>query len=183
MIILEAAIGGLLLSLVTGGSLRNFERERLRGEWLFLAMLPLQLLWPRLSQSLGLGCMESVSAWLLMMLSLVVTLALNAGRRRALLVAAIGIMMNVTVIAANGAMPVSLRAVSELGVPRAEALESLDADCLHTQLDEESRLAALADVVAVPGPGWQRGVISLGDLLLAIGLAGWVFMGARNRPV
>jgi len=31
----------------------------------------------------------------------------------------------------------------------------------------------------VPGPEWQRAVVSVGDLLLAFGLGGWVFVGSR----
>lgn len=181
MILLEAAILGLLLSLVTGGSLRNLEQEKLRGEWLLLVLLPLQLLWPKLSQLLGVSCAVSVSVWISMMVSLVVILALNARRRWVLAVAAFGIAFNIAVIAANGAMPVSMRSVSELGAPRQEAREAFKRDCLHEELVAETRFSQLADVIAIPGPEWQRAVVSLGDLLLAVGLGGWVFTAGRGR--
>lgn len=181
MIFPEVVALALVLSLLTGGSLRNLEHERLRGETLLLVLLPLQIVWPRLADVAGLGCTISLIVWLLMMVLLVVVLVLNVSHRWVLGVAALGIALNVVVISLNGAMPVSLQSVSEIGAPRAEALVSLDADCLHGVLDDGTRVPALADVIAIPGPQWQRGVVSAGDLLLAIGLGGWVYCGSRRR--
>jgi hypothetical protein len=181
VILLEAAVVALLLSLATGGSLRNLERERLRGEWVLLALLPLQLLWPRLSSLVGIGRELSVMVWLVMMVALVGVMLVNVWRRWMLGFAALGIALNVLVIGLNGAMPVSLRSTSELGAPRDEAAASLAADHLHEVLDEETLLPELADVIAIPGPEWRRGVVSVGDILLSLGLAGWVFAASR-RP-
>jgi len=181
VILFEAVAIGLLLSLVTGGSLRYIEQERLRGEWLLLVLLPLQLLWPKLSELLGISCRVSVSAWIIMMMALVAILLANARQRWVLAVAALGIALNIAVIAANGAMPVSMRSVSELGAPRSEAREALARDCLHEELVADTRIPQLADVITIPGPEWQRAVVSVGDLLLALGLGGWVFMGSRFR--
>lgn len=180
MILLETVLLALLISLLTGGSLRNLEHERLRGEWVLLLLLPLQILWPRIAVLLGVGHDLSVALWLAMMVGLVGVLLLNVWRRWMLGFAALGIALNVLVIGLNGAMPVSLRAVSEMGVPRAEAVESMQSDYLHEPQDSETRLAVLGDVITVPGPEWQRGVVSVGDLLLALGLAGWVFAGSRE---
>jgi len=179
VILFEAVVIGLLLSLATGGALRNIEQERLRGEWLLLVLLPLQLLWPKLSQALGIGCSVSVYSWILMMVALVAVLLSNARQRWVLAVAALGIALNMAVIAMNGAMPVSMRSVSELGVPRSEARAAFANDCLHEELAADTRLTLLADVIPVPGPEWQRAVVSVGDLLLAFGLGGWVFVGSR----
>lgn len=181
MILLEAVAIGLMLSLVTGGSIRHLENERLRGEWLLLVLLPLQLLWPKLSQVLGATCSVSVYTWILMMVALVAVLLINARQRWVLAVAAFGIALNIAVIAANGAMPVSMRSVSELGAPRSEARQAFESDCLHEERTADTRLPELADVIAVPGPEWQRAVVSAGDLLLALGLGGWVFAGSRRR--
>lgn len=181
MILFEAALLALLLSLVTGGSLRNLEHERLRGEWFLLLLLPLQMTWPRLAEMLGLGCAISLVLWLLMMVSLIGVLAFNVSRRWVLGTAALGIALNVVVIGLNGAMPVSMRSVSEIGAPRADAIAKMEADCLHEPLDGGTRLGFLADVIAVPGPAWQRSIVSVGDLLLAVGLAEWVFVGSRRQ--
>ncbi|MDY0340170.1 MAG: DUF5317 family protein [Coriobacteriia bacterium] len=181
MILLEMVVLALVISLMAGGSLRKLEQERLRGEWLLLVLLPLQIAWPQFVEMMGMGCAISLTIWLLMMTLLVVVLALNAPHRWALGVAALGITLNVIVIGFNGAMPVSLRATSEIGVSRADALIKLDADCLHGVFDEGVRIPALADVIAIPGPRWQCSVVSVGDLLLALGLSSWVFTATHKH--
>jgi hypothetical protein len=120
--------------------------------------------------------------WLLMMACLAGVLLINSSRRWMLAFAALGIAANVLVIGLNGAMPVSMRAVSEIGSTRAAARVTLESECLHEELDSETVVPFLADVIAVPGPPWQRGVISLGDVLLALGLGAWVFAAGRRRP-
>lgn len=180
MILFEAVALALLLSLATGGSLRNLEHERLRGEGLLLALLPLQIAWPRLAEMGGFGRAISLTVWLLMMALLTVVLAVNAKQRWTLGLAAVAIVLNMLVIGLNGAMPVSMRSVSEIGASRVDALMKLETDCLHEPLDDDARFAVLADVIAVPGPEWQRSVVSVGDLLLAFALGGWVFVASRR---
>lgn len=180
MILLEAVLLGLAISLVTGGSLRNLEQERLRGEWVLLLLLPMQLLWPRIAVVLGVGHDLSVMLWLVMMVGLVGVMLMNVWKRWVLGFAALGIALNVLVIGLNGAMPVSLRAVSEMGMSREDAVQSMQEDYLHQPEDDQTLLAVLGDVITVPGPEWQRGVMSVGDLLLAAGLGGWVFVGSRR---
>lgn len=181
MILFEVVALFLLFSLATGGSVRNLEQERLRGESLLLVLLPLQIAWPPIAEMLGLGCSWALAVWLLMMVMLVVVLAVNIRQRWILGLAALGIALNALVIGLNGGMPVSMRSVSEIGVSRAEATMRMEADCLHGVLDAETSLPVLGDVIAVPGPQWQRAVASVGDLLLASGLGGWVFVASRRR--
>lgn len=183
MILLEAVLLALVISLVTGGSLRNLEHERLHGEWFLLLLLPLQLLWPRIAVLLSIGHDLSVGLWLVLMVGLVCVMLLNVWKRWVLGFAALGIALNILVIGLNGAMPVSLRAVSEMGVLRADALQSMQEDYLHEPQDGDTRLAVLGDVITVPGPTWQQGVLSAGDLMLAVGLAGWVFSASRSQTV
>ena len=181
MIMAEIIAAGLLLSLLTGGSLRQLAHEPLKGEWLLFLLLPAQMLWPSVSERLGLDCAFSIIIWLLMMAGLTVVLMLNAPRRWMLAFAALGIAANILVIGVNQAMPVDIRAISEIGAPRDEAREDLAAACLHEEMTGDTVLPFLADVIAIPGPVWQRGVVSVGDLLLSLGLAGWVFAGSRRH--
>lgn len=179
----EAIVVGLVLSLVTGGSLKNLAQEPLKGEWVLLLLLPAQLLWPGVSARLGLECALSIIIWLLMMAGLAIVLMLNAPRRWMLGFAALGIAANILVIGLNQAMPVDIRAASEIGATRVASREALAGDCLHEEMTDKTVLALLADVIAVPGPAWQRGVLSVGDLLLALGLGGWVFAACKGGRV
>lgn len=180
MILAEAILAGLLLSLVTGGSIRSLAKEPLKGEWALMVLFPAQLLWPGISARFGLECALSIIIWLLMMAGLATVLMFNAPRRWMLGFAALGIAANILVIGLNQAMPVDIRAASEIGATRADARKALESDCLHEELTEDTALPILADIIAVPGPSWQRGVLSLGDLLLAFGLGGWVFTASRR---
>lgn len=182
MILIEVIGVSLLISMLAGGSLRQLAAQRLKGESALLVLLPLQLAWPTIADSIGLSCATSVVAWLLMMAGLAAVLMWNAPRRWHLAVAALGITANILVIGLNQAMPVSIRAASEVGGRRSEVRRALDVDCLHEELTSETRLQHLADLIAIPGPSWQRGVISVGDILLSFGLGAWVFISARTRP-
>lgn len=183
MLMLEAVGAALLISLLTGGSLARMADEPLRGEGLLLLLLPLQLAWPGLARALGLSHLAGVVVWLWLMAILATILFLNSVHSTILAVAGLGIALNVLVIGLNGGMPVSLRASSELGITRAEAVEALEGDCLHKPLLDDSRLPFLADIIAVPGPRWHRGIVSLGDFLLVLGLGGWVYSASRPRAV
>lgn len=182
MILGEIVLFGLLLSILTGGSLRRLQAEPLKGEWVLLVLLPVQVMWPSIGARLQLPCVISMLVWLFLMAALASVCFLNAPRRWQLAVAGFGIALNILVIGLNSAMPVDIRAASEIGVPRATARMTFEIDCLHKERTDETRLSFLADVIAVPGPRWQRGVVSPGDLLLALGLAGWVFVGSRRGP-
>lgn len=181
MIMAEAILAGFVLSLLAGGSPRHLLKEPLKGEWVLLILLPTQLMWPQVSTRLGLPCTLSIIAWLLMMAALAIVLMVNAPRRWMLAFAALGIAANVLVIGLNGAMPVSIRAASEMGATRTAAREELENACLHEEMDADTVLPFLADVIAVPGPTWQRSVVSIGDLLLALGLGAWVFAAMRSH--
>lgn len=179
MILAEAILLGLVVGLVSGGRLRNLQLENMRGEWLLMLLLPLQLVWPNVAMRLGLGQGVSVVAWLLMMMALAAVLLLNSSRAWMLAFAGLGIALNILVIGLNGAMPVSTIAVAHAGMDSAAAQQALEAALLHEALGERTVAPWLADVIPVPGPQWQRGVVSVGDILLALGLALWVFCVCR----
>jgi hypothetical protein len=80
-----------------------------------------------------------------------------------LLLAGVGMALNVLVIAVNGAMP-----VLESSAERAGVAQSLgDASIKHQRLDDETVLPWLGDAIPVPP---FREVLSVGDVILALGL-------------
>jgi hypothetical protein len=93
--------------------------------------------------------------------------------------AAGGMALNVVVITANGAMPVSLRAAEIAGLqgpPREPGMK-------HEVLTDDTLLPWLADVI--PLPVLER-LISVGDVLLALGIAWLVYarmMEGRSEKV
>jgi len=174
VLLLDGIVLGLLVGVLAGGSLKRFGAVRLKGEYLILPLLAFQLAVPRLATALGLPSRIAFVAWVAVMIGLV-ALALWNRRWLGLAIAAVGIALNIVVIVANGAMPVSLDAVARLDstvVPKF--------DLLHEPLTAETRLEGLADIIPIPGPTWHRGVASVGDLLLFAGAGFFVFAAMRE---
>ena len=90
-----------------------------------------------------------------------------------LALAAAGLVLNITVIASNGAMPVSERAIEIAGVESVEGF-----GLKHERLNDDTILPWIADVIPLPGIGE---VISPGDLVLAGGLAYLVYARTMAR--
>ncbi|MEP6696075.1 MAG: DUF5317 family protein [Pseudonocardiales bacterium] len=89
---------------------------------------------------------------------------------------AAGLLLNAMVVGLNAAMPVSAHAAARAGVGVAAV-----GDRWHTVAGSHTRLRPLGEVIAVPLPLWPE-VDSLGDLLVAAGLAQLVFMALRPPP-
>ena len=82
---------------------------------------------------------------------------------------ALGLALNVFVIASNGAMPVSEQASDVAGISSAPGAQALK----HEPLGPETRLPWLGDVVPLPRLGE---VLSLGDLVLVAGTARLIYV-------
>jgi hypothetical protein len=85
-----------------------------------------------------------------------------------------GLVANALVVAANGAMPVSIVAAYHARVPIAAIATGTDAR--HEIAGIGTHLRWLGDVVPVPLP-WRPEVVSVGDVLVTAGLAELVVLG------
>lgn len=123
-------------------------------------------------------------AWLAARMVLLGVLLFNGWRAGALVwpwrVAALGVGLNTLVVALNGGhMPQSPEAAllvwgaSHIDPTRLQNVTSMGAD---------TRLAWLGDVFAEPTWLPRPNVVSAGDVLLALGIASWVFRGAITPP-
>jgi hypothetical protein len=87
------------------------------------------------------------------------------------LVIVLGALLNGAAIAANGRMPYDPAAVEAVGLPAGiETPKNVPAG-------PDTRLAGLGDVLPVPG---LRKVVSVGDLLIAVGAASFVALVMRR---
>ncbi|MGC8968486.1 MAG: DUF5317 family protein [Thermus sp.] len=88
----------------------------------------------------------------------------------------LGLLLNTLVIFANGGhMPVSPAALHRAGIGEFEPILRSKGDAVHALLDEHTRLPFLGDVIPLPP---LRKVVSPGDLLILLGIAGVVAEGA-----
>jgi hypothetical protein len=156
----------LAMAVIRGGRLTNLGDIELRAWWLLLIALGLQVgtVWlPDSEWAEGLGL-----AMVLISYGLLMTLVLLNRNRTGMWLAGLGVLMNFTVIAVNGGMPVMAEA-AEVASGFTVTVPDLSGSFKHVLLDSGSRLTALADVIPLRIGGLGQ-VISLGDVFLAVGL-------------
>jgi hypothetical protein len=123
--------------------------------------------------------------WMVTRFALLTAVLRNARFRgawsRACLVMALGMTLNTAVIVANGGyMPQSLAAAEAVWGPDVVRARADSGQLQNTRpIDADSRLTWLGDTL--PEPAWlpRPNVLSIGDVVLALGMAGWIFSGLR----
>ena len=163
---LVIALGAALIGVRRGGSLQALSNTRFRAPALVFVGLGLQLAFDLWSPE---WLTKDMALALLLVSNTFVALFIALNQRLpGMLLIAVGLALNVAVIAANGAMPVSPEAAESSG-----ATTSVDdTGGKHEALDEDTLLPWFADVIPVPG---VRVVLSVGDLLLALGIGRLVY--------
>jgi hypothetical protein len=135
----------------------------------------------------GTAFLPSGSAWafrvgvtliLISYLPLIAVVIVNR-ERTGMWLTGLGIVLNFTVIALNGGMPVLVEAAQVAG-GFAQNVAILN-DHKHVLLDESSRLTFLADVIPLRAFGVGQ-VLSVGDVFLAVGLGAFLESELR-RPI
>ena len=172
LIVIAAAV---LVGLLIGGSLRNFERLRVHWWLLAFAGLALQIV-P--VPAIGGVPMWAVGAGMLAAsyVLLLTFLTVNRWIPGAALMA-IGLVLNLAVVAFNGGMPVSAGAVEAAGGSAAVLADGTGAK--HHLMNDEDVLSPLGDVIPIPPPIGV--VLSIGDVLLYLGIGWFVVQVMRGR--
>jgi Family of unknown function (DUF5317) len=172
LVVLAAAI---LVGLLTRGSLRNF--ERLRVHWWALAFVGLALQIIPVPEFSGVplwavGAGMLVASYVLFLTFLTVNRWVPGAA-----VMAIGLLMNLAVVAANGGMPVSARAIETAGGSTDVLTDGAGAK--HHLMIDEDVLTPLGDLIPIPPPAGV--VLSIGDVLLYVGIFWFVVQVMRGR--
>jgi hypothetical protein len=172
LIALAAATAAVALGVARGGSLEALAATPLRAVGLLFGGLCLQVaatLWSP-------PWLTGPWALLLVVVSNLAILLFIAFNRLlpGMLLADVGVALNLVAIVANGAMPVSATAARLAGVAAAPSAVALR----HEAMGADTVLPWLGDVVPLPGLGE---VVSVGDLLLAAGIA-WLVYSATTAP-
>lgn len=167
---------GVIVGLLRGGHFDNISAAQFRQPWLVFAGLILQVGAQALSPSIP-ALRRGIAGPAVLVISyalLIVFVGLNAKYPGTLLIG-IGLLANLTVILANGAMPVSLGAMRAAG---AHSLPGLQAGVKHHVMGPGTHLRAMGDIIPVP----QIGIVSVGDVILAAGIFVLVQRLVRQQP-
>ena len=165
----------LVIAILRGGRLVNLGDIELKAWWLLLVSLGLQLgtRWlPDETWSETAGVVMVLASFSLLM----VLVILNRSKP-GMWIAGLGVLMNFTVIAFNGGMPV-LAGAAEVASGFIVTEPDISGSFKHVLLDETSRLVFFADVIPIRLVRFGE-VISLGDIFLALGLG--VFLEQELR--
>lgn len=164
LLALALLVVGIVAGLARGGRLENVSASRFRQPWLVFAGLGLQIG----AQALASGIPALSRGWAgtaVLMVSyacIIAFVGLNLRYPGTAFIGA-GLALNIVVILANGAMPVSLAAVHHLGL---KALPGLQTGVKHHAMTRHTRLRFLGDIIPVP----FLGIVSVGDVTLGTGV-------------
>ncbi|MCI3948947.1 MAG: hypothetical protein K0R11_881 [Acidimicrobiales bacterium] len=167
-----ALLTGGLLGLVAGGRVASLGTVTLRWWGALLAGVGLQVL----AGPVGVGGRPGTTAVAGSYLCLLAfTLANRALVGMPVVIA--GLVLNATVILVNGGMPVRAEAVAAVGIDPDE-LDAADLGAKRHLEGPDDQLTFLGDVLPLRPLGE---VVSVGDLVLAVGVAGLLFRLLRPR--
>ena len=167
-----ALLTGGLLGVVAGGRLASLADAHLRWWGALAAGVALQVL----AGPVGLGGRPGTTAVAGSYLCLL-AFALANRALAGMTIVVVGLALNATVIVVNGGMPVRAEAVAAVGLEPGE-LAAADLGAKRHLEGPEDRLTFLGDVLPVRPLGE---VVSVGDVVLATGVAALLFRLLRPR--
>jgi hypothetical protein len=180
LLVIAVLVGGILVGLVLGGSLRNLAEARLRWWPLAIAGLVLQLV-PVPSRPGQADHWVAVGLFVASYLVLLAFVAVNL-RLPGFPLVAVGFALNLLVIGVNGGMPVkdgALREAAGSGYPKARQELLQKGGLKHHLAGPDDILLPLSDVVGIGSP--VRNVFSPGDLVSYAGV-GFALARLTRRP-
>jgi hypothetical protein len=179
ILLVTPVLVGVLIGYAAGGRLANLLSLRLRALWLLWLAAAVQAAQYHLS-SLRRLLQDDLGIPMLAVVFVIVLLwvALNVARwSRPVQLAAglivLGAISNGLVIAANGRMPYAPQAAVRAHLPATWTSPK------NQPVDDATRLGFLGDVIPLPPLGGK--VVSVGDLLIAVGVSAAVAMAWRGR--
>jgi hypothetical protein len=167
------ALVGVLLAWLLGANLGRMRLIRLRASWIVFAALGIQiLLFSPASRAVRIPLSES-NAHIATYVALLAFVVANI-REPGLVFAAVGCALNTIVIAANGGrMPVSLASWTATGRAASDLVQRGSYN--NVVLASHAHLGWLGDIFALPRAVPLANSLSVGDLLLLIGVITFVF--------
>jgi Family of unknown function (DUF5317) len=161
VMVVTALLGGAA-GVASGGRVRSIAQARIRRWWLLVLAVLVQGTLSLVPVDLRAGLVVLACA------ALVIWCASNLAVARlvpGMIVLGVGVAANMVVIAVNGGMPVSARALRDAGYPRSFNVTRGHLD-KHVP-EVHAHLGFLGDFIPIPG---IRNVLSLGDVAMLIGI-------------
>lgn len=168
-------IEGLLTSLVVGklrgGKFRSLGKVKINNWWLFLLAFMIEF-GTVFAVSAGIGIAEKYKMFLHVLSYIVLFSAIVCNREYpSMWVIFLGSLLNFIVIFLNGgAMPVSLAGLHKAGLDNYAQLISAGKIATHQPLTQATAFPFLADILVLPESYPFPKVLSIGDIVISIGV-------------
>lgn len=164
---------GLIVGLFRGGfryGLHQFAALKLRGGWIFPLLLLAQFFIFFLQERLD--WVASINGYLFAAVYVTGLAFLWLNRHyKGFTLIWIGVFLNFIVMAVNGGrMPVSVDASAVLGPYYVDMLREGEAVSKHYMMDASTHLSFLGDIIPLSSPYPRTQVISIGDVVMNIGI-------------
>jgi Family of unknown function (DUF5317) len=170
-LVLFVVIVAIIAGYLSGGSLREFPTVRTRWWWLAIVGVAMQLV----TDAGTLPTFLLVGSFVVLIVYVIANL-----RAPGYAMILLGLLLNGAVIAANQGMPVTREALVESG--QADTLPELSSNedgQKHLLAGDDTKLLELGDVIALGDP--IRQVVSVGDILVHLGIAWFIVVAMRRR--
>ncbi|MBB6673629.1 DUF5317 domain-containing protein [Cohnella nanjingensis] len=169
----DGIVIGLIIGLLRAGwrpGLVALSQIRIRGGWIFPALLAVQLIVFSIQDRVSF--VGQYSGWLFMAVYVVGLYVLWLNRKESgIWIIFIGVAMNFLVMLVNGGrMPVSLDAAAVLDPIYTQMLKDGVGAAKHYALDDSTRLSFLGDIIPIAPPYPRTQVISIGDVVMNVGI-------------
>lgn len=184
MILVLALLLALLAAVLTGGKLRRLANLPLHAAWLALLGFGLQIYIIYEPETTARGWLSIHTLALIFSYLLLLAFVWMNRRLPGMPIIALGLLMNLTVMLANGGyMPITPEAVQRVGHEYELQSTEPGARLKYTKdillPREQTRLWFLSDVFVIPPPFPIPTVFSPGDAVLALGV--WVLVLAASH--
>lgn len=169
--LIESLIASIIIGLIRGGKLSRFSYIKFSRIWIFLLAILVQIS----IIFFGLGGNSFVlnfikELYILSYVLLFIGILLNINHR-SLWVVVIGSIMNLFVFLSNGwKTPISIESLNLIGLNDLAAMVEQGSITLYTPLTETTKYALLADIIAIPQPYPFPQILSIGDIVISLGL-------------
>ncbi len=176
----------VLVGFLFKGRLQNLSSNPLHGALLILAGLilrnfPTVFRLPFLSGSAGAAAQFAPVLFLVSYVLLVIGISMNLSRWPMIPILA-GTLMNFAVVLANGGfMPVSGASLLYAGYDMSRIPASGVLDMNHILLTAQTRLSFLSDIIAIPRPYPFPQIISVGDVVMCLGMFLFIVIGMSPK--
>lgn len=173
--VFEIIILALTLGMIKGGNIGKLEKLHIRGWYLFVISFTIEIISLFLISKTNYNIskiLENNFFYIHIFIYSLLILGLFINRRECgLKLSLFGSVLNFLPILMNsGKMPVSVKSLENAGLYNQITLLYDERIMTHTLMTENTKFGFLGDIIAIPRPYPFPKIISLGDILISLGL-------------